>query len=122
MRKVSELVRHFKILGLGEDEARVYVYLVQNGSVNGEKILSILKINNKSALESLISKGVIIKDPSDSSKLMPLHPRNAAANLYKLEQERVIDELRQKRKIADRLGMVLEPAFEESQPKREHFS
>ncbi len=122
MRKVSELVQHFKILGLKADEARIYVYLVQNGSVDGAKTLSVLKIKEKSAIESLFSKGVIIRDPSDSAKLMPLHPRNAAANLYKLEQEKVIDELREKRKIADRLGMVLEPAFEDSQRKREHLS
>jgi len=122
LRKVSELVQHFKILGLKADEARIYVYLVQNGSVDGAKTLSVLKIKEKSAIESLFSKGVIIRDPSDSAKLMPLHPRNAAANLYKLEQEKVIDELREKRKIADRLGMVLEPAFEDSQRKREHLS
>lgn len=112
MRKESELVDHLKFLGLNEDEARIYVYLVQNGSSYREDLLSRLKIKSKSVIESLISKGTIIKDPSNSSKVTPLHPRNAAANLYKLEQDRVVDELREKRKIADRLGMVLEPVFE----------
>ncbi|MBM3897598.1 MAG: hypothetical protein FJ358_03625 [Thaumarchaeota archaeon] len=118
MRKESELVDHLKFLGLNEGEAKIYVYLVQNGSSNVDDMLSRFKIKGKSAVESLISKGVIIKDPSSSSKVIPLHPRNAAANLYKLEQEKAIDELREKRKIADRLGMVLESAFEKSQLNR----
>lgn len=112
MRKESELVAHFQMLGLSEGEARVYIYLIQNGSTDEEKIMSILKID-ASVFPSLISKGVLIKS-SDNSKIIPLHPRNAAANLYKILEDKAIEELREKRKIADRLGMVLEPAFEAS--------
>ena len=117
MRKESELVEHLQSLGLNENEARIYVYMVQNGSVDMERILSALKIEGKSAIDSLISKGAVIKDPSNSLSFIALHPRNATANLYKLQQDKAINELREKRKIADRLGMVLEPAFEKSQGK-----
>jgi sugar-specific transcriptional regulator TrmB len=118
LRKESELIDHLKFLGLNEDEARIYVCLVQNGSGDRRDLLLRLKIKNKSAIESLIDKGAVIKDPSNSSKVIPLHPRNVAANLYKLVQDRAVNELREKRKIADRLGMVLEPSFEKSQINR----
>ncbi|HEY4673470.1 MAG TPA: helix-turn-helix domain-containing protein [Nitrososphaerales archaeon] len=117
MRKESELIEHLQILGLNKDEARIYIYLVQNGSVDEERILSVLKVEGKSAIDSLIGKGTIIKDPSNSSSFLALHPRNAAANLYKLQEDKALNELREKRKVADRLGMVLEPVFEESQHK-----
>lgn len=118
MRQESELIDHLKKLGLGEAEARIYIYLVKNGSVPEKKILSDLKISASRMIPSLLEKGVVIKSALDSSKVTPLHPRNAAANLYKLAENKAINELRDKRRIADRLGMVLEPYFEASQQKR----
>lgn len=118
MRQESELIEHLKILGLDEAEARIYIYLVKNGSVLEKKILSDLKISDNQIIKSLLEKGVVIKGALDASKVTPLHPRNAAANLYKLAESKAIDELREKRRIADRLGMVLEPDFEASQQNR----
>lgn len=118
LRKESELVEHLKLLGLSEQEARIYIYLVENGSVAEQKILSDLKIDDHKTIDSLMNKGVLIRSPSDTSKLIALHPRNAAANLYKTIENNMIEELRAKRRIADRLGMVLEPAFEASQNNR----
>ena len=119
LRKDSELIEHLKLLGLSRQEARIYIYLVENGSVTEQKILSDLKVDeHNNTMDSLINKGILIRSPSDSAKLIPLHPRNAAANLYKTIEYDAVEELRAKRRIADRLGMVLEPAFEASQSKR----
>jgi sugar-specific transcriptional regulator TrmB len=118
LRKEPELVEHLKLLGLSEQEARIYIYLVENGSVAEQKILSDLKIDDHKTIDSLMNKGVLIRSPSDTSRLIALHPRNAAANLYKTIENKMIEELRAKRHIADRLGMVLEPAFEASQNNR----
>ena len=117
MRKETELVENLKLLGLKEQEAQIYVYLVHNGAVAEQKILSDLEIDDRNTIDSLMNKGILIRSPSDSSKLIPLHPRNAAANLYKTIENNTVEELRAKRRVADRLGMVLEPAFEASQNK-----
>jgi hypothetical protein len=86
-------------LGLSEGEARTYVRALKEGSVeDGEA-------------KSLVARGMLIRS-ADEKVYLPVHPRLALSNLFRSRSDRGSAEMREKRKLIDKLTLELIPAYE----------
>ena len=61
---------------------------------------------------SLASRGMLIRSSSDEKVYLPVHPRLALSNLFRAYQERMTIQMREKRKMVDRLTLELVHVYE----------
>ena len=90
-------------LGLSEAEAAIYVRAIEIGGVQSS--------DDAAATESLLARGMLIQS-SDEKVYLAVHPRLALSNLFRSYQEKLVAEMREKRRVVDRLTLELIPAYE----------
>jgi hypothetical protein len=102
-RDADSLVRDIHhALGIPEEEARLYFRtLVEGGLAPADK-----RENELAA--SLSARGMLILDSKGGSYLA-VHPRMALSNLFRVYEERMVRERKEKRLIVDRLTLELIP-------------
>jgi hypothetical protein len=88
-------------LGLGRPEADAYIAALKEGVVHGEG----------DAVRSLLRRGMLIR-ATDEKGYLPVHPRLALSNLFRSYGDRTTPEMREKRKMVDRLTAELVPIYE----------
>lgn len=101
-------------LDVKEEEAKVYLHLMENGEMEAHNIADNLGISSEDLsriLKILLDKGFIIKHPPPSS-YTPLHPRMALTNAYQLIQQEYDKRLKEKRLMVDQISFMLEGIYE----------
>jgi len=88
-------------LGLGEQEAETYLRALKEGAIDGDR----------ETVRSLHRRGMLIK-AADEKGYLPVHPRLALSNLFRSHGDRTTPEMREKRKMVDRLTAELIPIYE----------
>jgi len=96
-------------VGLGEDEAVLYLKLLREGGIP--------RAEASRSSEGLLSRGMIVLS-GDGSMYVPVHPRLAVANYFRTYQEHVARELRERRMRVDKLILELIPVYEAAIEKR----
>lgn len=102
-------------LGLPLNEARVYLLLAENESLSAQEVGRKMQLDEgtlQATLDHLVSKGFTILQPGDSKRYVALHPRLALSNVFKIYQEQVIRQLRERRAAVDKLVYRMTPLFE----------
>lgn len=116
MRRIAEDAKTISIeFNVSEHVALAYLTLVSEGDMKADRIAEKLGISveeAQSCVEVMVSKGMVIRSPSDGDVLQPLHPRMAITNLYKILEEENRLMLKQKRSVADSLSKRLSEPFE----------
>jgi hypothetical protein len=110
LRGEAETIRRLQEeIGLGRDEALLYMKLLKDGS---------LPLSARGAgLERLEAEGMLILS-GDGRRFIPVHPRLAIANHYRTWRERMVREINDRRMRVDRLILELIPLFEAATEKR----
>jgi hypothetical protein len=97
--EASVLQRLADYLGLPEDEARLYLRALKEGSLTDGHV------------RPLLARGMLIRS-SDEKVYLPVHPRLALSNLFRSRSDRRSTEMREKRKLVDKLTLELIPVYE----------
>ena len=97
--EASVLERLNTYLGLSEAEAQTYLRAVKEGSVRDGEV------------KSLLARGMLIRS-ADEKVYLPVHPRLALSNLFRSRTDRATPEMRERRKLVDKLTLELIPAYE----------
>jgi predicted transcriptional regulator len=104
-------------LRLSDEESKAFLFIINNGRTNLEKIAKSSKFSKNiayKALQSLVEKGMIIK--ISASEYESLHPKFAVTNRYR---RLCLDENLQVKKniLIDNIGTVLERPFDDARTK-----
>ncbi len=97
--ETSVVERLVTYLGLSEDEARTYIRALKEGSLRG------------AGAKSLLARGMVIRS-ADEKVYLPVHPRLALSNLFRSRGDRMSPEMREKRKLVDKLTLELILVYE----------
>lgn len=103
--ETSVVQRLTSYLGLTEEEARNYLRALKEGSIRGPEA------------KPLLARGMVIAS-ADEKVYLPVHPRLALSNLFRSRGDRTTPEMREKRKLVDRLTLELIPAYEKRKGAR----
>ena len=99
---------------------RTYLRLVQHGEI---RLPDIAKILDKPVeevgdlLETMLSRGLVIKTAGTVSKYTALHPRMSMTNIFKVYEKELVQNLRDRRATLDRIVNLLTPVFEDRERK-----
>ena len=96
-------------VGLGREEAELYVKLLREGSVPATIEEERTKV--------LVDRGMAIVS-GDGKAIIPVHPRLGVANHYRTWREQMVREINEKRMRVDRLILELIPLYEAATEKR----
>ena len=100
IRDETSVVRRLtSFFGLSEAEARSYIRALKDGSIQDGEV------------KSLLARGMLIRS-SDEKVFLPVHPRLALSNLFRSRSDKASAEMREKRKLVDKLTLELIPAYE----------
>jgi len=100
-RDAASLVRDiYQALGIPEEEARLYFRTLVEGS------LAPAGPKEKELTASLSARGMLILDSKGGSYLA-VHPRMALSNLFRVYEERMVRERKEKRLLVDKLTLEL---------------
>jgi len=116
-RMVELLQEHFE---LNLYEARAYVALVGFGVLTPAELASVSEVpapRTYDVLRSLEKKGFAISQPGKVNKYRPVHPQNILEKFIEEWQERVAEELEEKKKAKDELIELMTPLIETEIPK-----
>jgi formate dehydrogenase maturation protein FdhE len=97
----SVLERLTRELGLTRGEAEAYLRALKEGSLHMDDEVS----------RQLLARGMLIQ-ASDEKVYLPVHPRLAISNLFRSFPDRTSVQMREKRKMCDKLTLELIPAYE----------
>jgi hypothetical protein len=97
--EASVVQRLVDYLGLPEGEARLYIQALKDGSVE------------EGDVKPLLARGMLILS-SDEKVYLPVHPRLALSNLFRSRSDRRSAEMKEKRKLVDKLTLELIPVYE----------
>lgn len=100
----SVVERMMSYFGLSSDEAKTYLRALKEGSVE------------RGTVETLVARGMLIAS-GDEKVYLPVHPRLALSNLFRSRGDRTSPEMRERRRLVDKLTLELVPAYE-SRPGR----
>lgn len=98
----SVLERLTHELGLTRGEAETYLRALKEG---------FLRIGDDEVSRQLLARGMLIR-ASDEKVYLPVHPRLAISNLFRSFPDRTSVQMREKRKMCDKLTLELIPAYE----------
>ncbi len=93
---------------LGRGEAELYLRILKEGRVQRSK---------EKGVELLLERGMVILS-GDDKWYVPVHPRLAIANHYRMWRERAVRELNEKRMRVDKLILELIPVYEAATERR----
>ena len=95
IRDETSVVRRLtSYFDLSDKEARTYIKALVNGSVEGGEV------------KSLQARGMLIRS-SDEKVYLPVHPRLALSNLFRLRGDKPSAEKTERRKLVDKLTLEL---------------
>jgi hypothetical protein len=98
----SVLERLTRELGLTRREAETYLKALKDGA---------LRTDGDEVSRQLLARGMLIR-ASDEKVYLPVHPRLAISNLFRSFPDRTSVQMREKRKMSDKLTLELIPAYE----------
>lgn len=102
-----ELVRQ---LGISPEEAELYLQVVSGTKIDRDMLRDAKK---KAVVNSLSSKGMLIR-AARGDGFIPVHPRFALSNLFRIYDEKMAMERKERRLGVDRLTLELIPIYEKS--------
>jgi hypothetical protein len=98
----SVVERLTRELGLTQGEAETYLRGLKEGSI---------RVSDDPVSLQLLARGMLIR-ASDEKVYLPVHPRLAISNLFRSFPDRTSVQMREKRRMADKLTLELIPAYE----------
>jgi len=97
-----------KEVGVSRQDARLYLKLLQDGSLPAAK---------KAEAATLVDRGMAILS-GDGMRIIPVHPRLGIANNYRTWREAMVREINVRRMRVDRLILELIPVYEAAMEKK----
>ena len=112
--EIAQLLEHqFNLPPL---ETLAYLQMLELDSVRVDELaetLTISKDDTRNLLQSMLSRGLVIKASGPNEAFAPLHPRMTMTNIFKLYEKMVVQDLRDRRATVDRVVNLLTPVFED---------
>jgi sugar-specific transcriptional regulator TrmB len=97
-------------------ETRAYLQMLEQGPAGADELAETLilsKSETRDLLQSMITRGLIIRAPGTEEAFSPLHPRMTMTNIFKIYEKIVVQDLRDRRATVDRVVNLLTPIFDE---------
>ena len=99
-----------------QETSRAYLWLVTHHEGTQEDLAETLggpadKITE--LLNGMIEQGLIIRSAGPIPKYLALHPRMSMTNIFKVYEKELVQNLRDRRAVLDRIVYLLTPFFEE---------
>ena len=97
-------------------ETRAYLAMLERNSVEVDELAETLALSRTEArdlLQTMTSRGLIIRAPGSEEAFSALHPRMTMTNLFKIYEKMVVQNLRDRRAAVDRIVNLLTPIFDE---------
>ena len=97
-------------------ETLAYLQMVERRSVGIDELTATLSLSKTEAqylLQSMKLRGLVIEAPGSQDAFSALHPRMTLTNIFKLYEKEVIQSLRDRRAIVDRVVNLLTPIYDE---------
>ena len=107
------LQRQFNLPSL---ETLAYLQMLESNSVGVDELaetFALSKSETRDLLESMLSRGLIIRASESKEMFSPLHPRMTMTNIFKIYEKMVVQDLRDRRATVDRMVNLLTPIFDE---------
>ena len=99
-----------------EEEVLAYLKLLDTSDLTLAQLSEKLAIDQERAsalLSSMLSRGLVIEASGIPKQFAPLHPRMMLTNLFKIFEKELVQTLRDRRAIVDRVVNMLTPVYEE---------
>jgi sugar-specific transcriptional regulator TrmB len=113
-KEIAELLdRQFKLPTL---ETLAYLQMLDRSSVRVDELAETLALSGsetRDLLQSMITRGLIIRAPGSDDTFSPLHPRMTMTNIFKIYEKDLVQSLRDRRASVDRVVNLLTPIYEE---------
>jgi len=97
-------------------ETHAYLEMLERSSVRVDELAETLAISTEKTidlLETMNTRGLIIKAPGPKDAFSALHPRMTMTNIFKIYEKDLVQSLRDRRATVDRVVNLLTPIFEE---------
>ena len=95
---------------------RAYLEMLERNSVEVDELAETLALSSGeiwNLLQTMISRGLIIRAPGSEEAFSALHPRMTMTNIFKIYEKMVVQDLRDRRATVDRMVNLLTPIFDE---------
>jgi predicted transcriptional regulator len=112
--KIAQLLEHQ--FNLPSMETLAYLQMLERNSVEVDELaetLALSKSETRDLLQSMLSRGLVIRDSESKDGFSPLHPRMTMTNIFKIYEKMVVQDLRDRRATVDRMVNLLTPIFDE---------
>jgi len=97
-------------------ETRAYLEMLERNRVDLDELAETLALSRSETwdlVQTMISRGLIIRAPGSKEAYSPLHPRMTMTNIFKIYEKMVVQDLRDRRATVDRMVNLLTPIFDE---------
>jgi len=97
-------------------ETLAYLQLLERSSVGVNELaetLALSKDMTDELLQTMISRGLIIRAPGSKDAFSALHPRMTMTNIFKIYEKELVQTLRDRRATVDRVVNLLTPIYED---------
>jgi len=97
-------------------ETRAYLEMLERNRVDLDELAETLALSRSETwdlVQTMISRGLIIRAPGSKEAYSPLHPRMTMTNIFKIYEKVVVQDLRDRRATVDRMVNLLTPIFDE---------
>ena len=101
---------------LPKPETLAYLQMLERTSVGVDELAESLALSSgeiRNLLQTMISRGLIIRAPGSEEAFSALHPRMTMTNIFKIYEKMVVQDLRDRRATVDRMVNLLTPIFDE---------
>ena len=114
MDEIAQLLeRQFNVPTM---ETRAYLEMLERNRVDLDELAETLALSRSETwdlVQTMISRGLIIRAPGSKEAYSPLHPRMTMTNIFKIYEKVVVQDLRDRRATVDRMVNLLTPIFDE---------
>ena len=97
-------------------ETLAYLQMLERDNIGIDELaetLALSKSETRDLLQSMLSRGLVIKASESKEAFSPLHPRMTMTNIFKIYEKTVVQDLRDRRATVDRVVNLLTPIFDE---------
>ncbi len=97
-------------------ETRAYLLMLEQNKIRVDELAETLMLSRSGAedlLNTMLSRGLIIRASGSENSFSALHPRMTMTNIFKIYEKEVVQSLRDRRETVDRVVNLLTPIFEE---------
>ena len=115
--QIAELLSHQ--FSLPREQTQAYLKLLDTSDLTLEELAKEVKLSEGEArtlVASMLERGLIIEATGTPKRYTPLHPRMTLTNLFKVYEKELVQSLRDRRAIVDRVVNLLIPVYEERKP------